>query len=53
MLTLYEIVEGEASESQEFHGMDMVVLKKGLAILAKQGKAQVFGANDQQGVKFF
>lgn len=53
VLTLYEIVEGEASETQEFHGMDMVVLKKGLAILAKQGKAQVFGANDQQGVKFF
>ena len=53
VLTLYEIVEGEASEGQEFHGMDMTVLRKGLAVLTKQSKAQVFGADDQQGVKFF
>ena len=53
VLTLYEIVEGDASVSQEFHGMDMEVLRKGLAVLAKQGKAQVFGIDDQQGVKFF
>lgn len=53
VLTLYEIVEGEASENQEFHGMDMEVLRKGLTVLTKQGKAQMFGAEDQQGVKFF
>lgn len=53
VLTLYEIVEGDASENQEFHGMDMEVLRKGLAVLTKQGKAQVFGTDDQQGVKFF
>lgn len=53
VLTLYEIVEGDASENQEFHGMDMEVLRKGLAVLAKQNKAQVFGTDDQQGVKFF
>lgn len=53
VLTLYEIVEGDATENQEFHGMDMEVLRKGLAVLTKQGKAQVFGTDDQQGVKFF
>lgn len=53
VLTLYEIVEGDATENQEFHGMNMEVLRKGLAVLTKQGKAQVFGTDDQQGVKFF
>lgn len=53
VLTLYEIVQGEATESQEFHGMDMEVLHKSLNVLAKKGSAQVFGTEDQQGVKFF
>jgi len=37
----------------EFHGMDPELLQKALAILVKRGKAQVFGHEDQQGVKFF
>lgn len=37
----------------EFHGMDPEVLQKSLGILVKRGKAQVFGNEDQQGVKFF
>lgn len=53
VLTLYELVEGEATEGQEFHGMDMDVLKKSLATLVKKGKAQVFGGEGQEGVKFF
>lgn len=53
VLTLYELVEGDATENQEFHGMDMQVLHKSLATLTKKGKAQVFGSEDQQGVKFF
>lgn len=53
VLTLYELVKGEATEKQEFHGMDMQVLQRSLGTLAKKGKAQVFGAEDQQGVKFF
>jgi len=28
VLTLYEIVEGDATENQEFHGMDMEVLRR-------------------------
>lgn len=52
VLTLYELVEGDATENQEFHGMDVEVLRKGLAVLSKQGKAQVFGG-EGEGVKFF
>ncbi|KAH0536185.1 hypothetical protein FGG08_006924 [Glutinoglossum americanum] len=37
----------------EFHGMDAEVLQKSLNVLVKRGKAQVFGNEDQQGVKFF
>jgi ESCRT-II complex subunit VPS25 len=37
----------------EFHGMDPEVLQKALNVLVKRGKAQVFGQEDQQGVKFF
>lgn len=53
VLTLYELVEGEATEKQDFHGLDMEVLQKSLNTLVKKGKAQVFGGDDQQGVKFF
>ncbi|KIX04652.1 uncharacterized protein Z518_05522 [Rhinocladiella mackenziei CBS 650.93] len=53
VLTLYELVQGEATEKQEFYGMDMEVLQKSLNTLARKGKAQVFGTDDQQGVKFF
>jgi len=53
VLTLYELVQGEATEKQEFYGMDMEVLHKSLNKLVKKGKAQVFGTEDQQGVKFF
>lgn len=37
----------------DFHGMDSDVLQKSLQVLVKQGKAQVFGSEDQQGVKIF
>jgi ESCRT-II complex subunit VPS25 len=37
----------------EFHGMDPDLLQRALAILIKRGKAQIFGQEDQQGVKFF
>jgi ESCRT-II complex subunit VPS25 len=41
------------SQQVEFHGMDPELLQKALNILVKRGKAQVFGQEDQQGVKFF
>jgi ESCRT-II complex subunit VPS25 len=37
----------------DFHGMDPELLQRDLAVLVKRGKAQVFGQEDQQGVKFF
>lgn len=37
----------------EFHGMDIELLQRSLHILVKRGKAQIFGSEDQQGVKFF
>ena len=53
VLTLYELVEGEATEAQEFHNLDIEILRKSLNTLVKKGKAQIFGTEDQQGVKFF
>ncbi|ETN46340.1 uncharacterized protein HMPREF1541_00524 [Cyphellophora europaea CBS 101466] len=53
VLTLYELVEGEATMNQEFYGMDTRILRRALDTLVKKGKAQVFGTEDQQGVKFF
>lgn len=53
VLTLYELTEGESTISQEFHGLHPEILQKALAGLVKRGKAQVFGQEDQRGVKFF
>ena len=53
VLTLYELVQGEATERQDFYGLDMRVLHKSINTMVKKGKAQVFGTEDQQGVKFF
>ncbi len=52
-MTLYELTQGEATVKQDFHGLDAEVLQKSLSTLVKKGKAQVFGTEDQQGVKFF
>ncbi|EAW10657.1 ESCRT-II subunit protein VPS25 [Aspergillus clavatus NRRL 1] len=53
VLTVYELLEGEATMSQEWHGMDTDVMLKSLNVLVKRGKAQVFGSEGQEGVKFF
>lgn len=37
----------------EFHGLDQDLLQKALNVLVKRGKAQIFGQEDSQGVKFF
>jgi ESCRT-II complex subunit VPS25 len=37
----------------EFHGMDNDAMLKALNVLVKRGKAQVFGGEGQEGVKFF
>ncbi|KAE8354068.1 ESCRT-II complex subunit-domain-containing protein [Aspergillus coremiiformis] len=53
VLTVYELVEGEETMSKEWHGMDVDVMMKSLNVLVKRGKAQVFGNEGQEGVKFF
>ncbi|MCJ1406884.1 hypothetical protein MMC19_000954 [Ptychographa xylographoides] len=53
VLTVYELLEGEGTAGQEFHEMDPDVLQKALGVLVKRGKAQVFGTEGQEGVKFF
>ncbi|KAI1861681.1 uncharacterized protein JN550_010751 [Neoarthrinium moseri] len=53
VLTLYELTEGETTLGTEFHGLDPDLLQKALQVLVKRGKAQVFGQEDQRGVKFF
>ncbi|POS76559.1 ESCRT-II complex subunit [Diaporthe helianthi] len=53
VLTLYELTEGEGTRATEFHGLDQDLLQKALNVLVKRGKAQIFGQEDSQGVKFF
>ncbi|KAK3349320.1 ESCRT-II complex subunit [Lasiosphaeria hispida] len=53
VLTLYELTEGDATRGTEFHGLDSELLQKALSVLVKRGKAQIFGQEDSQGVKFF
>ncbi|KAL1875835.1 hypothetical protein Daus18300_003026 [Diaporthe australafricana] len=53
VLTLYELTEGEATRGTDFHGLDQDLLQKALNVLVKRGKAQIFGQEDSQGVKFF
>ncbi|KAG6041273.1 hypothetical protein E4U41_005200 [Claviceps citrina] len=53
VLTVYEISEGEGTRGTELHGLDHDVLLKALNILAKKGRAQIFGSDDSLGVKFF
>ncbi|KAI5922849.1 ESCRT-II complex, vps25 subunit [Camillea tinctor] len=53
VLTLYELTEGEDTRGTEFYGLDPDILQKALQVLVKRGKAQIFGQEDQQGVKFF
>lgn len=47
------VSEGGADRGIEFHGLDQELLLKALNVLVKRGKAQVFGQEDSQGVKFF
>ncbi|KAK4111300.1 vacuolar protein-sorting-associated protein 25 [Canariomyces notabilis] len=53
VMTLYELVEGDATLGEEFHGLDQDLLLKALNVLVKRGKAQIFGQEDSRGVKFF
>ncbi len=47
------MVKVDPSVTPEFHGMDQELLQKSLQVLVKRGKAQIFGSEDQLGVKIF
>lgn len=53
--TLYELHSGDDTVKEEFHGIDINVLRKALQALESRGKAQIFSAENPQeeGVKFF
>lgn len=55
LFPLCNTVQGATALTQliEFRGMDPDLLQKSLNVLVKRGKAQVFGTDDQRGVKFF
>lgn len=49
--TVFELVSGEDTSQEEFHGLDESVVLKSLKILQSNGKCEVF--DDGEGVKFF
>jgi ESCRT-II complex subunit VPS25 len=53
VLTVYELREGEAVGGKEWVGMEEEMLRKVLGVLVKKGRAQVFGVEEEAGVKFF
>jgi len=53
VLTIYELRESDAVQSQDWVGMDEEMFRKCLDALVRRGKAQVFGTDDGAGVKFF
>lgn len=53
VLTVYELREGDAVRNQEWREMDEDMLKRVLSVLVKRGKAQIFGQDENAGVKFF
>jgi ESCRT-II complex subunit VPS25 len=53
VITLYEIAESDATRREDFGGMDADLLKKSVAICVNRGRAQVFGSEGSEGVKFF
>eukprot|EP00696_Hemimastix_kukwesjijk_P013444 gnl/Hemi2/26831_TR9026_c0_g1_i1.p1 gnl/Hemi2/26831_TR9026_c0_g1~~gnl/Hemi2/26831_TR9026_c0_g1_i1.p1 ORF type:complete len:189 (+),score=75.07 gnl/Hemi2/26831_TR9026_c0_g1_i1:44-610(+) len=53
--TLYELTQGEATQSEAFHGLPVPVLLPALEVLQERGKAEIFQSDnpDEVGVKFF
>ncbi|XP_077997606.1 vacuolar protein-sorting-associated protein 25-like [Glandiceps talaboti] len=51
--TLYELVSGDDTSKEEFHGLDMMLLKRSLKTLEAQRKAELISFDGNEGVKFF
>lgn len=53
VLTVYELREGDAVRGKEWQDIDETLLRKILGVLVKRGKCQIFGQEENAGVKFF
>lgn len=55
VFTVMDLIDGDDSKGEEFHGIPFEVMMNVLALLEKKGRCQVFtGSNsDEHGVKFF
>ncbi|XP_055533869.1 vacuolar protein-sorting-associated protein 25 [Wyeomyia smithii] len=51
--TIYELVAGENTAGEEFHGLNQDVFKKALQVLEAKGKCEIIAFDDNEGVKFF
>lgn len=49
--TIYEIIDGDDTEGEPFHGIDQAVIMDALRYLEKHGKAEIIDGGE--GVKFF
>lgn len=64
VLTGYELLHGESTESEEFHNLHPILFQEAIQILTKQGKCQLFSTSsssvstnitnvEEMGIKFF
>ncbi|GAA6091854.1 vacuolar protein-sorting-associated protein 25, partial [Tachysurus ichikawai] len=53
VFTLYELSNGDDTESEEFHGLEEWMLMRALQALQAEGKAELITMDDGKGVKFF
>ncbi|XP_041282273.1 vacuolar protein-sorting-associated protein 25 [Onychostruthus taczanowskii] len=53
VFTLYELVSGDDTENEEFHGLDEDTLLRALQALQQEHKAEIITLDDGRGVKFF
>ncbi|KAJ8264608.1 hypothetical protein GJAV_G00151240 [Gymnothorax javanicus] len=53
VFTLYELSNGDDTESEEFHGLEEWLLVRSLQTLQSDGKAELINMDDGKGVKFF
>uniref|UniRef100_A0A8D0BM05 Vacuolar protein-sorting-associated protein 25 n=1 Tax=Salvator merianae TaxID=96440 RepID=A0A8D0BM05_SALMN len=53
VFTLYELSNGDDTESEEFHGLEESMLLRALQVLQQEHKAEIITLDDGRGVKFF
>lgn len=53
VLTMWELLEGEENRDEEFHGLPGEMAVLAVQVLARRGKASLFGEGEGMGVKFY